>query len=161
MSTGLQHVLVLSDDIDATRDFYQDVVGLRVGPRPPLEFPGHWLYGAAHGGGYPDSACLHVAERGAYLAHAASIGLTGGRGGTRPGGTALELPGGEAAGDPGGRRPGGGAIDHLAFSADDYDAALARIRTAGLTPVHNAVPGGPRQLFIDDPNGVRVEINVI
>jgi len=27
--------------------------------------------------------------------------------------------------------------------------------------VRNTVPGGgPRQLFIDDPNGVRIEINV-
>jgi hypothetical protein len=26
--------------------------------------------------------------------------------------------------------------------------------------VTNAVPGGPRQAFIEDPNGVRVEINV-
>jgi hypothetical protein len=26
--------------------------------------------------------------------------------------------------------------------------------------VRNAVPGGPRQVFIEDPNGVRVEINV-
>jgi catechol 2,3-dioxygenase-like lactoylglutathione lyase family enzyme len=35
-------VLVLSDDIDRTRDFYCDVVGLEVGERPPLEFPGDW-----------------------------------------------------------------------------------------------------------------------
>jgi catechol 2,3-dioxygenase-like lactoylglutathione lyase family enzyme len=40
--TAIEHVLVLSDDIDRTRDFYCDVVGLEVGERPPLEFPGDW-----------------------------------------------------------------------------------------------------------------------
>jgi hypothetical protein len=29
-----------------------------------------------------------------------------------------------------------------------------------VTAVRNTIPGGPRQLFIDDPNGVRIEINV-
>jgi catechol 2,3-dioxygenase-like lactoylglutathione lyase family enzyme len=34
--TAMQHVLVLTDDIDATRDFYVDVLELRPGPRPDL-----------------------------------------------------------------------------------------------------------------------------
>jgi catechol 2,3-dioxygenase-like lactoylglutathione lyase family enzyme len=132
--TGLEHVLVLSDEIHATRKFYCDVVGLRVGPRPALEFPGYWLYANPH------SACVHVAERHAYLKHASALGLP-------------------ASGD---RSPGsgGGAIDHIAFDESDYEAAAARIRAAGLSAVSNVVPGGPRQLFIHDPNGVRVEINV-
>ena len=29
---------------DALRDFYVEVVGLRVGWRPPFDFPGYWLY---------------------------------------------------------------------------------------------------------------------
>ncbi|MGH2860650.1 MAG: VOC family protein [Solirubrobacteraceae bacterium] len=170
MSTDLEHVLVLSDDVDATRDFYRDVVGLRVGPRPPLGFPGHWLYRAGPGDGDPGRACLHVAERSAYLAHAASIGLSarddvahpGGGANAHPGDGANAHPGGGANAHPGGEpiaNPGG-AIDHLAFGAADYDAALARIQAAGLTPVHNTVPGGPRQLFVHDPGGVRVEINI-
>jgi catechol 2,3-dioxygenase-like lactoylglutathione lyase family enzyme len=134
MTTGLEHVLVLSDDIDATRDFYRDVVGLRVGPRPALEFPGYWLYADAR------SACVHVAERHAYLKHAASLGLP-----------AFGVGRSDAE---------GGAIDHIAFDEGDYDAAAARIQAAGITPAQNVVPGGPRQLFIDDPNGVRIEINV-
>jgi catechol 2,3-dioxygenase-like lactoylglutathione lyase family enzyme len=31
--------LVLTDDLDVTRDFYRDALGLREGPRPPLGFP--------------------------------------------------------------------------------------------------------------------------
>ena len=64
--TAMEHVLVLSDDIEATREFYCDVVGLRVGERPPLEFGGYWLYAG-------DTPCLHIAERHSYLTHAATL----------------------------------------------------------------------------------------
>jgi catechol 2,3-dioxygenase-like lactoylglutathione lyase family enzyme len=133
-ATALEHVLVLADDIDATRDFYCQVVGLSVGDRPPLPFPGHWLYAASDGSGV---ACVHIAERRAYAAHAAGLGLT--------------VPE---------RDPGLGPVDHIAFNASDYDGLLERIERQGVRAVRNAVPGGPRQVFIEDPNGVRVEINV-
>ena len=35
--TKLEHVLVLTDDIDGTRDFYRDALGLDEGERPPLD----------------------------------------------------------------------------------------------------------------------------
>jgi len=127
---GMEHVLVLCDDIDRTRDFYCDVVGLSVGDRPPLAFPGYWLYAGA-------TACVHIAERRAYAAHAAGLGL--------------EVP--ES-------NPGPGPLDHIAFAALDYEALTARLAERGVPAVTNAVPGGPRQVFIEDPNGVRVEINV-
>ena len=38
---------------EALRDFYVDVVGLRVGWRPPFDFPGWWLY-------LGDQAVLHL-----------------------------------------------------------------------------------------------------
>ncbi len=42
--TELNHFTVRTRDMDGTRDFYVDVLGLRVGPRPDLGFPGYWLY---------------------------------------------------------------------------------------------------------------------
>ena len=66
--TRLDHVLVLTDDIEGTRDFYRDALGLEVGERPPLEFPGYWLYAA----GVP---CVHVADREAYTAHSEATGI--------------------------------------------------------------------------------------
>jgi catechol 2,3-dioxygenase-like lactoylglutathione lyase family enzyme len=132
MTVGpIEHVLVLSDDIDATRDFYRDVLGLRAGERPPLEFPGYWLYAG-------DTACVHVAERRPYAAHAAGLGLP--------------VPDHGA----GGRGP----VDHVAFRAGDWDALVARLARCGVPSVTNTVPGGPRQVFFEDPNGVRVEVNV-
>jgi catechol 2,3-dioxygenase-like lactoylglutathione lyase family enzyme len=127
---GMEHVLVLSDDIERTRDFYCRVVGLEVGERPPLEFPGYWLYAGA-------TACVHIAERRPYAAHAAGLGLA--------------VPE---------RDPGTGPVDHIAFTDGDYDALTARLERIGVAAVTNAIPGGPRQVFVEDPNGVRVEINV-
>lgn len=137
--TALDHVLVLSDDIDQTRDFYQEVLGLETGSRPPLPFPGHWLYSEG-----ATVSCLHVAERTAYLRHTATMGLA------------------TAEVDGAGQRAGTGAatVDHIAFDADDYDGAAARIERTGRTAVRNEIPDGPRQLFVFDPNGVLIEINV-
>ena len=81
--TAIEHVLILSHDIETTREFYCDVVGLRVGPRPALEFPGYWLY--ADG----PNACLHVAESEPYLEHAAALGLAAATG-QRAGGGAID-----------------------------------------------------------------------
>jgi catechol 2,3-dioxygenase-like lactoylglutathione lyase family enzyme len=128
--TEMEHVLVLSDDIEQTREFYCSVVGLRLGERPALEFPGYWLYAGP-------TPCLHIAERRAYLRHAAWLGLTVPR-------------------EP----PGPGPVDHIAFNAGDYEEVSARLESNGVAAVHNVVPGVLRQLFFEDPNGVRVEINV-
>ena len=130
--TAIQHVLVLTDDIDATRDFYRDVVGLEQGPRPPLEFPGYWLY--AQG-----TPCVHVAGRAIFSAHAVTMGLA----------TSEVMH-------------GSGVVDHVAFNADDYDELLATLERHGIEAVANTVPEiGMRQLFFSDPNGVRLEINVM
>ena len=51
--TAMNHFTVLTDDVEATVRFYRDVVGLAQGPRPPLEFPGAWLYTG-------NQAVLHV-----------------------------------------------------------------------------------------------------
>ena len=40
----LEHFTVRCADIDATRDFYADMLGLTVGPRPDFPFKGYWLY---------------------------------------------------------------------------------------------------------------------
>jgi catechol 2,3-dioxygenase-like lactoylglutathione lyase family enzyme len=130
--TRLDHVLVLTQDIDGTRDFYRDALGLEEGDRPPLEFPGYWLYAE----GVP---CVHVADRAAYEAHSTTTG------------TPVSPP-----------AEGTGSLDHLAFSGDDHDEAVARLERSGIEAKRNTVPGvGMRQLFFEDPNGVKIEINVM
>jgi len=41
---GLQHYTIEPQDLEKTKDFYVDVLGLENGERPPLGFPGYWLY---------------------------------------------------------------------------------------------------------------------
>jgi hypothetical protein len=78
-------------------------------------------------------------ERQAYSAHAARLGL--------------DVPRQSAGAGP--------LEDHIATNASDYESLSERLERNGVVAVRNTVPGGgPRQLFIEDPNGVRVEINV-
>jgi catechol 2,3-dioxygenase-like lactoylglutathione lyase family enzyme len=122
----LDHALVLTDAVEETVAFYRDALGFEPGPRPPLPFPGQWLY-------LDDTPCLHVAERAAYEAHAASVGLAA----------------------------TGAAIDHVAFAATGYEEISARLAAAGIEAVTNDVPDAAmRQIFLSDPNGVRIELNV-
>ena len=43
---ALNHFTICPADLEATKDFYAGVLGLDVGYRPPLNFPGYWLYSA-------------------------------------------------------------------------------------------------------------------
>jgi catechol 2,3-dioxygenase-like lactoylglutathione lyase family enzyme len=42
--TAMNHFTVLTDDLERTLEFYVGLLGLAAGPRPPLAFPGAWLY---------------------------------------------------------------------------------------------------------------------
>jgi catechol 2,3-dioxygenase-like lactoylglutathione lyase family enzyme len=50
---GMNHFTILTDNVEATRAFYCDLLDFEVGARPPFTFPGLWLYK----GGQP---ILHV-----------------------------------------------------------------------------------------------------
>jgi len=41
---ALNHYTIRPVDLEATKQFYAEVLGLEVGYRPPLAFPGYWLY---------------------------------------------------------------------------------------------------------------------
>ena len=41
---GLQHYTIEPQNLERTKNFYVDVLGLEIGDRPPLDFPGYWLY---------------------------------------------------------------------------------------------------------------------
>ena len=40
----LQHYTIEPSDLERAKNFYCDVLGLENGDRPPLGFPGYWLY---------------------------------------------------------------------------------------------------------------------
>ena len=41
---ALNHFTVRTADLERSKAFYAEVLGLPVGERPPLGFPGYWLY---------------------------------------------------------------------------------------------------------------------
>ena len=52
-ATAMNHFTILTDDVRRTVDFYCALLGLAEGARPPLQFPGAWLYAGGN-------AILHV-----------------------------------------------------------------------------------------------------
>lgn len=41
---SLQHVNIRTTDVQTTVDFYQELLGMRQGERPPVRLPGAWIY---------------------------------------------------------------------------------------------------------------------
>ncbi|MFC7049299.1 VOC family protein [Emcibacter nanhaiensis] len=55
---------------------------------------------------------------------------------------------------------GGGALDHVAFEAEDFEAMVAHMEATGTAYTTNLVEGiGLSQIFVDDPNGITIELN--
>ncbi len=128
----LEHYTIRSHDMEATKDFYCRAIGLRLGKRPPLAFPGYWLYCG-------DTPVVHLVP----LADPKAI-----RGG-------VNVPAASGA-----AKPGSGAVDHVAFRATNPAAMRRRLRKIAVPFEERHQPGGRlTQFFLDDPNGITVEIN--
>ena len=75
--TRLAHYLVFAEDLEKSKDFYVDLLELKVGERPPFPFPGYWLY-------LDDIACVHMAPASLtkgqidYLGEAREVGTNTG-----------------------------------------------------------------------------------
>jgi catechol 2,3-dioxygenase-like lactoylglutathione lyase family enzyme len=129
--TRLAHYSVRCADLDASRRFYGEVLGLREGARPPFDFPGAWFY--LLGEDEARFGVVHLIGEGARSA----VYL-----GARAGG--LDT----------------GAFDHVAFFAVGWAEQWARFQAHGVDHVERVVPGlGLLQVFVVDPSGVTVELN--
>ena len=54
----LSHYSIRTIDLESSRKFYTEVMGFTVGPRPPFNFPGLWLYNGSHD--QYDNAIVHI-----------------------------------------------------------------------------------------------------
>jgi catechol 2,3-dioxygenase-like lactoylglutathione lyase family enzyme len=137
MNLSLNHFSIRTLDLAATKNFYVSVLGLEDGPRPEFPFPGHWLYQ-----GPTDvfaNAAVHI------------IGID------RDDASGLSNYLGDRAE---GQLKGSGALDHVAFFATDLAGMLKRLSELGIEALCRDVPGlGLHQLFLNDPNGIVVELN--
>lgn len=137
MGLSLNHFSIRTLDLAATKDFYVSVLGLDVGPRPEFPFPGYWLYQG------PTDVYSNAAVHIIGIDQKDTFGLSNYLGDRAP----AELK-------------GSGALDHIAFFATDLQLMLSRLSSVGIEPRRRDVPGlGLHQLFLDDPNGIVVELN--
>lgn len=137
MGISLNHFSIRTVDLDACERFYCGLLGLQKGPRPPFPFPGLWLY-AGETDKY-DNAAVHI------------IGIDR----NDPEGLKKYLGDRDET-----SLAGSGAVDHVAFFATGLKETLERLEANGIEGRERTVPVlGLHQVFIDDPNGIVVELN--
>lgn len=129
----LDHCSIRTVKLNETRDFYVDVLGMDDGDRPDFPFPGNWLYVDGH-------AVVHLIG----VDPDDSSGLQDYMGGAMD---AASLQ-------------GSGAFDHIAFRASDAPALLDRLKKHDVSFFERQVPNMDLfQIFVEDPNGITVELN--
>ena len=127
----IEHVLIQTADLAATRDWYVRVLGFRVGPNPDFKFPVCWLY-------LGDQDVIHVTEGGVQVSE-----------------NRKRYVGQESA-----ATEGSGVIDHVAFRCTGLAQMLEHLTALDVPFKRRQVDDqGLYQLFLFDPNGVKVELN--
>jgi catechol 2,3-dioxygenase-like lactoylglutathione lyase family enzyme len=127
----IEHFLVAADDIDATRDWYARVLGMKPGPHPDFGFPVHWMYL-----GGVDVVHIGPSAKNAGDIQKQYLGRTS-----------------QAA-------AGTGAIDHIAFRATGLPQMIEHLRAEGVQFSQRRANGQALfQLFFYDPNGIKIELN--
>lgn len=127
----LEHFLIQTADLEGTRDWYVNVLGMRVGPNPDFKFPVVWLY-------IGDTDVLHLTAGGANVSANRMAYL------------------GQQSQDT----HGSGVVDHVAFRCTGLREMMANLRQHGVKFHKRMVDDqGLFQLFMLDPNGVKVELN--
>lgn len=129
----LDHCSIRTLKLEESRDFYVNVLGMYEGDRPAFPFPGHWLY-----------------VDGRPVIHLVGIdpddpsGLMGYLGGDI---------------DPE-SLVGSAAFDHIAFRATDSPELIERVKKYDIHYRERLVPNMDlHQIFVEDPNGITVELN--
>ncbi|MGD9953222.1 MAG: VOC family protein [Burkholderiales bacterium] len=128
----IDHYLLQTADLAATRDWYVKVLGLREGPHPDFRFPVVWLY-------LGDKDVLHVSEGGRNVSENRKRYL----------------------GQESQAESGSGVIDHIAFAGTGLKAMIEHLEALGVPFTRRMVDDqGLYQLFLKDPvNGVKVELS--
>ena len=128
----IEHYLVATGDLDATRDWYRQVLGMQEGPHPDFGFPVHWMYLGGR-----DVVHIGPSAGGAGEIQKKYLGRTSQDSGY-----------------------GTGALDHIAFRAESLRAMLDHLRSCGVLFTQRRANGEALfQLFLYDPNGIKIELN--
>lgn len=129
----LEHFLIQTRDMAATRDWYVNVLGLREGDHPDFKFPVCWLY-------IGNTDVIHITEGGKDV-------------------SANRL---RYLGQQSDAVTGTGVIDHVAFRATGLKEMMQRLEANKVSFTKRQVDDqGLFQLFLLDPNGIKVELNFV
>ncbi len=127
----LDHFLIQTADVGRTCDWYVNALGLRIGPSPDFGFPVKWLY-------VGERDVLHICQGGSDVTENRKRYL----------------------GQQSEALHGSGVIDHVAFRCTGLAETIAHLRRAGVEFRERQVDDQALyQLFLLDPNGVKVELN--
>ena len=128
--TELNHYLIRANNLERAKDFYCEVLGFEVMPRPDFPFPGYWL-------GVNGKIQVHMAQAGVPNAELYYLGS----------------PKNAATGNS-------GVIDHVAFVATEPAQFIKRFKELGIGCRPRSLPESQLyQLFIKDPDGLTLELN--
>jgi catechol 2,3-dioxygenase-like lactoylglutathione lyase family enzyme len=127
----LQHFLVQAADIEESKDWYVAILGLKLGYTPDFRFPVYWLY-------LGEQDVLHLTPGGKNVT---SNRLT-------------------YVGQQSDATEGTGVIDHIAFHATGLHDMITHLEQTGTKFSERQVDSqGLYQLFLFDPNGIKIELN--
>ncbi len=127
----IEHFLVQTADMAKTRDWYVRVLGMRVGPNPDFKFPVCWLY-------LGDKDIVHITEGGAQVSENRK----------------------KYVGQESQATHGTGVLDHIAFRATGLEKMLQHLQAEKIDFKQRQVNDqGLYQLFMYDPNGIKIELN--
>ncbi len=128
----IEHYLIAAEDMERTRDWYRDVLGMEEGWHPDFGFPVYWMYLEGRDVVHIGKSAEHAGEnQKTYLGRL-----------------------GQAMG------AGTGAIDHIAFRAKGLNGTMAHLRRHHIEFNERRANGQALyQLFMYDPNGIKVELN--
>ena len=127
----LEHFLIQSVDIEATKNWYVEVLGLKEGYHPDFKFPVVWLY-------IGDKDVIHLTQGGKDVSDNRRQYL----------------------GQQSDALHGSGVVDHLAFRCTGLQEMMEHLRRKNIQFRQRMVSDqGLFQLFLIDPNGVKIELN--
>ena len=127
----IEHFLLQAEDIEATKDWYVKVLGFRVGPAPDFKFPVYWLY-------LGDRDVLHITSGGKNVSENRK----------------------KYVGQESDVVTGTGVIDHLGFRTTGLEEMISHLKSLNIDFKERQVDDqGLYQLFLFDPNGVKIELN--
>nr|WP_320137123.1 VOC family protein [uncultured Amphritea sp.] len=130
---GFDHFTIRTDKLEETKDFFAQLLDLKMGDRPSFKFNGYWMY-------------LNTRP----IFHLVESAISGDDEVAKYLGMRNEGSNDESS---------SGCIDHLAFRIEGYGSLLEKAELHGWEFFERTVPDvHEHQLFLRDPNDITIEL---